>query len=106
MNTKKGDLQISPVVYIILALVVLVIIGTSVYNVGKWQQWWGKSLPVPGQQNVTLSLESMTFRYAVANDRVEYYTGTAWEGFEGKNVDVGDKRINSDILKKNFKEYY
>lgn len=81
-------------------------LGYAVYNVGKWQQWWGNNLPVPGEQNVTLSLESATLRYVVGSDRVEYYTGTNWEGFSGKNIDIGDKRISNDVLKKNFKDYF
>lgn len=103
---NKGSLTIDQLIKWIVVVVVLVIIGMALWMFYTGQFNWGKGIPIPGQQNLNIKVESATFRYLPASDKVEYYTGTVWEGFTGKNLDIIEKRVKYDVMKKNFYDYY
>jgi hypothetical protein len=103
---KKGETQTGYLVPLIVALAVLalVIVGIWAVSSGKISFW--KDIPVPGQKNDTIKIESATFRYIVSDDAVEYYTGTEWKEFKGKNLDIGNKRVSYDELSRKFYDYF
>ncbi len=103
---RKGSLTIDQVIKMVVVAAVLIIVALALWAFYTGQFNWGKGIPIPGQQNLTIKVESATFRYLPASDKVEYYTGTTWEGFNGKNLDIGDKRIKYETIRQNFYDYY
>ncbi|MBM3233054.1 hypothetical protein FJZ18_02720 [Candidatus Pacearchaeota archaeon] len=103
---KKAETQTGYLVPLIVALIVLALVVVGIWAISSGRINFWKDLPVPGEKNDTIKVESTTFRYIISDDAVEYYTGTEWQGFKGKSLDIGNKRVDYDDIRRQFKSYF
>ena len=103
---NKGETDIRFLLAGIVALFVLVLVGIGAYSL-----YTGKAIPfaqyLPDFMTKKEKIEVIEkIRYQIIEDKVQYYDGTIWLDFKGKNVELGEKTIVKDEVKKDFKRYY
>ena len=85
---------------LVLALVITGFVLIAVYGPGAFYKY----LPDFGNKT-TVVVDSEKFRYSILDDKVQYYDGDKWRGFD-KEVTLNDKRISYDGIKQSFVGYY
>ncbi len=101
----KGDVIISRLIGIVIAVVVLVIV-----LVGLFFFYSGKAFPffqwLPDfKRNATVVEGSEIIRYDIIGDKVQYYDGTSWVDFSN-DLKFGDKNLNYEVVRKGFSDYF
>ncbi len=102
MRNKRGIEKV--IIFLFIALIVLVLMGTLFIGPAKNTVIpFLKNLP---NFNLTKSLaEDMgLFRYRLADQTVQYYTGTEWRNFDV--YEFNKKRAENKLLYEDFRKFY
>lgn len=103
---KKGEIEISHLIGGVIAVAILIIVVFGVYGfyTGKAYAFFDF---LPGFNSTKEGVKGIEIlRYDIFNGKVEYYDGIDWNGFSGKMVKFGDKKINYDDMKNTFENFY
>lgn len=105
-GVKKGELSLPVLLSGVVAIVVLVIVGYSIYEVGT-----GKAIPfakyLPDFMTKKDKVEGLEkIRYQIIEDKVQYYDGTKWLDFKSGRVELDEKMFIQGEVIKDFIKYY
>ncbi|MEK6893769.1 MAG: hypothetical protein AABX07_06235 [Nanoarchaeota archaeon] len=104
MRNRRGIEAVTVIISLVIALAVLMLAGNLIAGPAKGTIIpFFKNLP---DFNLTKSLaeDIGLFRYRIAEQTVQYYTGTEWRDFQ--SYEFNKKRAESALMKEDFRRFY
>ena len=92
MRFRKGDVSVSTMVWIGVAVAVLVVIGLGAFGIlGDFGGLFGNLIPGFNATKTGVDVDIQYVRYDLLEENAKYYDGVKWVEFKGEKEVTGGK---------------